>query len=153
MTPLPGRGGAPVRRSAGAVALLVLGALAADRLPLGLASRVTYPRLGVSLTLPGPADPVEVARLHAAPLEASIRGLGQVRRLSGEVTTTGVELDVRLEPGTDPERKAARLAADLERLRRDLPEGSRLGVNGAAGAARPRGGGAGRRGASRTSTS
>lgn len=128
MTPVSRRGGARIRRGAGAVALLVLGALAADRLPLGLASRVTYPRLGVSLTLPGTADPVEVARLHAAPLEASIRGLGQVRRLSGEVTSTGVELDVRLEPGTDPERKAARLAADLERLRRDLPEGSRLGV-------------------------
>ena len=64
--------------------------------------------------------------------KSAVRSLGRVRGMAGEVRTDGAELTVRFAPGTDPERKAARLDSELARLRARLPEGSGLWVDSAA---------------------
>jgi ABC-2 type transport system ATP-binding protein len=113
-------------------ALLVLGAAAFARLPLDYLPRQSFPEITVSLRLPEARDPEEVARDHVEAIESAIRSLGRVRGTDGEVRPDGAEIRVRLAPGTDPGRKAARLEAELDRLRRRLPEGARLRVEPAA---------------------
>ena len=113
-------------------ALLVLGAAAFARLPLDYLPRQSFPELTVSLALPEARDPEEVTRDHVEEIESAIRSLGRVRGTDGEVRPDGAVLRVRFTPGTDPGRKAARLEADLDGLRRRLPAGSRLRVEPAA---------------------
>jgi ABC-2 type transport system ATP-binding protein len=121
-----------VRSLLATVALLVLGAAAFTRLPLDYLPRQSFPELTVSLRLPDARDPEEVARGQVEEIESAIRSLGRVRGTDGEVRPDGAELRVRFSPGTDPGRKAARLESELDRLRRRLPEGSRLRVEPAA---------------------
>jgi ABC-2 type transport system ATP-binding protein len=113
------------------LALLVLGGVALARLPLDYLPRQSFPELTVGLQLGEERDPGEVARDWVEPIESAVRSLGQVRGMAGEVRTDGAELTVRFDPGTDPERKAARLDSELVRLRSQLTaasEGSSLWV-------------------------
>ena len=117
------------------LALLVLGGVALSRLPLDYLPRQSFPELTVGLQLGDERDPGEVARDWVEPIESAVRSLGQVRGMAGEVRTDGAELTVRFDPGTDPERKAARLDSELVRLRAQLTaasEGSSLWVEPAA---------------------
>src|SRR6185436_4412776 len=109
-------------------ALLVLGAAAFARLPMDYLPRQSFPELTVSLWLPDAKDPAEVGRDQVEEIESAVRSLGRVRGTDGEVRPDGAELRVRFAPGTDPGRKAARLEAELEGLRRQLPAGARLRV-------------------------
>ncbi|MEA2601235.1 MAG: type transport system ATP-binding protein [Acidobacteriota bacterium] len=113
-------------------ALLVLGGVALARLPLDYLPRQSFPELTVGLDLGEDRDPGEVAREWIEPIESAIRSLGRVRGMAGEVRTDGATLTVRFAPGTDPERKAARLDSELARLRTRLPEGASLWVDPAA---------------------
>jgi len=117
-----------VRLLLATVALLVLGVAALVRLPLDYLPRQSFPELTVSLRLPDARDPAEVARDQVEAIESAIRSLGRVRGTDGEVRPEGAELRVRFAPGTDPGRKAARLEAELEDLRRRLPPGAALRV-------------------------
>ncbi|HEY0554867.1 MAG TPA: efflux RND transporter permease subunit, partial [Thermoanaerobaculia bacterium] len=119
----------PVARLILTLALLVLGGFALSRLPLDYLPRQSFPELTVGLKLSAESDPGEVARDWIEPIESAVRSLGRVRGVAGEVRTDGAELTVRLAPGTDPERKAARLDSELARLRARLPEGSSLWVD------------------------
>ncbi|HSS76683.1 MAG TPA: efflux RND transporter permease subunit [Thermoanaerobaculia bacterium] len=113
------------------LALLVLGGVALARLPLDYLPRQSFPELTVGLQLGEERDPGEVARDWVEPIESAVRSLGEVRGMAGEVRTDGAELTVRFAPGTDPERKAARLDSELVRLRSQLTaasEGSSLWV-------------------------
>jgi ABC-2 type transport system ATP-binding protein len=117
------------------LALLVLGGVALARLPLDYLPRQSFPELTVGLHLGEELDPGEVARDWVEPIESAVRSLGEVRGMAGEVRTDGAELTVRFAPGTDPERKAARLDSELVRLRSSLTaasEGSSLWVEPAA---------------------
>ncbi len=116
-------------------ALLVLGAVALSRLPLDYLPQQSFPELTVGFRLGEERDPGEVARDWVEPIESAVRSLGEVRGLAGEVRTDGADLTVRFAPGTDPERKAARLDSELVRLRSQLAaasEGSSLWVDPAA---------------------
>jgi ABC-2 type transport system ATP-binding protein len=124
--------GRPVDRSiarlVATLGLLVLGATALARLPLEYLPRQSFPELNVGLTLRDSWEPAQVARDWIEPIESAIRSLGRVKATGGEVRADGAELTVRFEPGTDPDRKAARLESELARLRPRLPEGSALWV-------------------------
>jgi len=113
-------------------ALLVLGVAAFARLPLDYLPRQSFPELTVSLRLTDARDPAEVTRDQVEEIESAVRSLGRVRGTDGEVRPDGAEMRVRFAPGTDPGRKAARLEAELDGLRRRLPEGARLRVEPAA---------------------
>ncbi len=119
----------PVARLILTLALLVLGGFALARLPLDYLPRHSFPELTVGLKLGAESEPGEVGREWIEPIESAVRSLGQVRVVAGEVRTDGAELTVRFAPGTDPERKAARLDSELARLRGRLPEGSSLWVD------------------------
>src|SRR6185295_6001845 len=112
--------------------LLLLGGVAAARLPLDYLPRQSFPELTVGLTLPEAREPAAVTRDWVEEIEAAIRSLGRVRGTAGEVRSDGAELRVRFAPGTDPESKAARLGSELTGLRRRLPRGARLTVDPAA---------------------
>jgi ABC-2 type transport system ATP-binding protein len=119
----------PLARLVVTLALLVLGGFALARLPLEFLPRQSFPELTVGFTLAEDRDPGEVAHTWVEPIESAARSLGRVRGMGGEVRTNGAELTVRFEPGTDPERKAARLDSELARLRAGLPAGAALWVN------------------------
>jgi ABC-2 type transport system ATP-binding protein len=121
--------GHPVARRIATLALLVLGGVAFSRLPLDYYPRRSFPELAVSLTLATESDPAEVTREWVGPVESAARSLGDVRGMAGEVRSDGADLTVRFAPGTDPERKAARLDSELARLRALLPAGSGLRVD------------------------
>ena len=123
--------GRPIARLIATFALLVLGGVALARLPLDYYPRRSFPELTVGLAFTEDRDPGELTREWVEPVESAIRSLGQVRGVAGEVRTDGAELTVRFTPGTDPERKAARLDSELTRLRARLPEGAALWVEAA----------------------
>ncbi|HVG09269.1 MAG TPA: efflux RND transporter permease subunit, partial [Thermoanaerobaculia bacterium] len=100
--------------------LLVLGAVALMRLPLDYLPRQSFPELAVILNLSDATDPGAVTREWVEEIEGAIRSLGRVEEVGGEVRTDGARLTVRFAPGTDPERKAARLESELADLRRRL---------------------------------
>jgi ABC-2 type transport system ATP-binding protein len=118
----------PLARLIATLALLVLGGIALARLPLDYFSRAGFPELRVGVALGEDRDPAEVSREWVEPVESAVRSLGGVRGAAGEVRTDGAELTVRFAPGTDAERKAARLDSELARLRAGLPEGAALWV-------------------------
>jgi ABC-2 type transport system ATP-binding protein len=122
----------PIARLIATLALLLLGGVALVRLPLDYLPRRSFPELTVGLSLGADRDPAEVTREWVEPVESAVRSLGRVRGVAGEVSTDGAELTVRFDPGTDPERKAARLDSELARLRPGLPEGASLWVDTAA---------------------
>jgi ABC-type multidrug transport system ATPase subunit len=109
--------------------LLLLGAVAFERLPLDYLPKRSFPELTVALTLPEAREPAAVARDWVEEIETAIRSLGRVRGTAGEVRSDGAELRVRFAPGTDPESKAARLGSELTSLRRRLPRGAVLSVD------------------------
>ena len=109
--------------------LLLLGAVAFERLPLDYLPKRSFPELTVALTLPEAREPAVVARDWVEEIEAAIRSLGRVRGTAGEVRSDGAELRVRFAPATDPESKAARLGSELTALRRRLPRGAVLSVD------------------------
>ncbi len=120
--------GRPLARAVVAAAILLLGGLAAWRLPLSFLPETRFPELSVSLRLPDSSDPLEVSRQWIVPLESAIRSLGDVRGIAGQVSASGGFLRVRFAAGTDPERKASRLESELTSLRRQLPRGAVLQV-------------------------
>ncbi len=124
--------GRPLARLIATLALLVLGAFALARLPLDYLPQHSFPELTVGLALGDDRDPGEVTREWVEPIESAVRSLGRVRGVAGEVRTDGAKLTVRFAPGTDPERKAARLDSELARLRARLPEGASLWIDSAA---------------------
>ena len=109
--------------------LILLGAVAFERLPLDYLPKRSFPELTVALTLPEAREPAAVARNWVEEIEAAIRSLGRVRGTAGEVRSDGAELRVRFAPGTDSESKAARLGSELTALRRRLPRGAILSVD------------------------
>ena len=115
-------------RTLACLAVILLGLVAAAQLRLAYQPTWGLPELQVQLSLPETLEIREVARRYVVPLEAAVRAAGDVRAMGGEVDARGVSLRVRYRPGTDGERKAARLESELGTLRRLLPEDSVLDV-------------------------
>ena len=122
-------GSRSVSRAVVALSTMILGVLAWGQLDLTYLPTWTFPELHVELGLPDTGEVEDITRRYVVALESSIRTLGQVRGHSGEVSPRGARLTVRFEPGTDPERKAARLESELQSLRRTLPRGASVTVN------------------------
>jgi ABC-type multidrug transport system ATPase subunit len=122
----------PISRLVATAGLLLLGGAALARLPLDYLPRQSFPELTVALTLPEAREPAAVSRDWVEEIEGAVRSLGRVRGTTGEVRSEGADLRVRFTPGTDPERKAARLESELAGLRRRLPAGAHLAIDPAA---------------------
>ncbi|MEM8930562.1 MAG: efflux RND transporter permease subunit [Acidobacteriota bacterium] len=118
----------PVARTVLALGLLLLGTASALQVPIDYLPVWTFPELDVALHLPETDDVDALTRGWVVPLESAIRAIGGVRDMAGEVHGRGAELKVRLAPGSDAERKAARLESELQSLRSRLPGGAGLRV-------------------------
>ncbi|MEM1204662.1 MAG: ATP-binding cassette domain-containing protein [Acidobacteriota bacterium] len=130
-SPIAGSGarrspGRPLARGIVALVVLVLGGLAALRMPMSYLPTWTFPELQVTLTLPQTEEVDQLTLRYVQPLESAIRAVGGIRGVAGEVGPWGAAFRVRLGPGVDPERKAARLESELSRLRSGLPLGAVL---------------------------
>jgi ABC-2 type transport system ATP-binding protein len=110
----------PLARLVLTLGLLVLGAVALARLPMEYLPRQSFPELTVTVELDDASDPAAVTREWIEEIEGAIRSLGRVEEVGGEVRSDGAALTVRFVPGTDPERKAARLESELADLRQRL---------------------------------
>ncbi|HEX3525736.1 MAG TPA: efflux RND transporter permease subunit, partial [Thermoanaerobaculia bacterium] len=119
----------PISRLIATAGLLLLGGVALTKLPLDYLPRQSFPELTVALTLPESREPATISRDWVEEIEGAIRSLGRVSGTKGEVRSDGAELTVRFAPGTDPERKAARLESELAGLRRRLPRGAHLTID------------------------
>ena len=120
--------GRPIARLVVCLAILILGTVSALRLEIAYLPNWSFPEIGVQLRLPQESEVDELTRIYVQPLEAAIRAVGSVTSTAGTVDTSGARFTVRFRPGTDPERKAARLESELAALRRQLPPRSRLDV-------------------------
>jgi ABC-2 type transport system ATP-binding protein len=111
----------PLARLVLTLGLIVLGGVALARLPMEYLPHQSFPELTVTLALKDASDPATVTREWLEEVEGAVRSLGRVEEVGGEVRSNGAALTVRFAPGTDPERKAARLESELADLRRRLP--------------------------------
>ncbi len=121
------RPGRPLSRLLVALAVLLLGAAAAPRLPLSFEPATLFPELAISLGLPGASGDGERTRLLAE-LGSAVARSGEVALQSGEVGPASIELTVRYRPGAATGDKAILLESLLGDLRRRLPEGAFLQV-------------------------
>ncbi len=118
----------PIGRSVSVAAVLILGVVAAARLPIAFLPAWSLPEVRVDFALPEASELEGLTRRWILPLESSIRAAGDVRGLAGEVNASGGNFQVRFRAGIDAERKVARLESELAGLRRRLPPGARLDV-------------------------
>ncbi len=108
----------PIARLVLVAGVLLLGTVAALRLPTAYPPSWSLPELTVNLWLGESTELADLTRTWILPLESSIRAVGDVSSMAGEVDSRGGFFRVRFRAGTDPERKAARLESELARLRR-----------------------------------
>lgn len=118
----------PLGRFILCLGVLLLGCMAALRLPLSYLPSWSFPELRVSLSLPQATELGDMTRTWIEPLEAAVRATGGVRSTAGEIDTRGGAFRIRFAAGTDVESKAARLESEIGALRRRLPRGASLRV-------------------------
>ena len=118
----------PIARLVLVAGVLLLGGVSAGSLSIAFLPAWSLPELSVDLRLPEGSELDDFTRRWILPLESSIRAVGGVRGMAGEVNASGGNFRVRFRAGTDAERKAARLESELAGLRRRLPVGARLSV-------------------------
>ncbi len=118
----------PLGRLVVALGILLLGAVAGSRLSLSFLPEWSLPELRVELRLPTSTELDDLTRKWIVPLETSIRAVGGVCGMAGEVHAAGGSFRIRFEAGAEAERKAARLESELAGLRRQLPRGARLDI-------------------------
>ena len=119
-----------MRRLVPAAAVILLAIATARSIQLHYAPALSLPELTVQLTMPAAAatDPIETTTRWIVPVESSIRSLGDVLAMRGEIATDTATITVRFRRGIDPELKVARLASELAGLRARLPRDARLAV-------------------------
>src|SRR5687767_6247205 len=119
-----------MRRLVPAAAVILLAVATAKSIQLHYAPALSLPELTVQLTMPAAAatDPIETTTRWIVPVESSIRSLGDVLAMRGDIATDTATITVRFRRGVDPELKVARLASELAGLRARLPRDARLAV-------------------------
>ncbi|MDA8021061.1 MAG: ATP-binding cassette domain-containing protein [Thermoanaerobaculia bacterium] len=116
-------------RALAALAILVLGALAASHVEVTYLPERTFPEVRVSLQLNEAHDVGELTRRWLQPLESAIRAAGAVTSTAGEVGPRGATMRVRFDPAVDARSKAARLDSELASLGRELVDHGSIRVD------------------------
>jgi len=121
----------PVRRPVATamffLAILLLGLVGWQRMPVELFPQTEGNQLNVRFNRPG-SEPEVVEREILLPLEAKVAELSRVMETSGEIRGSGGSFVVKFEPGVDidvRELELSRLAADLQR---EQPQGTFINV-------------------------
>lgn len=108
---------------AGAVMIVLAGAMSFTRLPLATKTVVELPQLTVSVQWPGTAS--EVVEMYlTSPIEEAVQGVRGVRRTSSESgDRNGAQIRVFLDPKVDVQMVRLGILERLELLRQDFPRG------------------------------
>ena len=108
---------------ASAAALMLAGGVAFTRLPLATRPTVELARLTVVADWPGASAELVEAYI-AAPLEAAVQAVRDVRRVDSESSEGQASLTVMLDEGADVQLARLSVLERLELVRRDLPDGA-----------------------------
>jgi HAE1 family hydrophobic/amphiphilic exporter-1 len=110
----------PVTSSMVLVCVVVLGALAAPKLPLAFLPDVDFPGLEISIPYPN-SLPAQVEEEITRPAEEALATMSRVRRITSQSSATGATINVQFAWGEDlgPLRVEAR--EKLDRIRDQLP--------------------------------
>ena len=103
------------------VAILVLGGLSLQRLPLEFLPAISSSNVSVRVSFPS-AAPEEVARRIVRPLEDSLGTLQNLDRLSSRASADAAEIDVTFVDGTDMDLAAVEVRDRVDRVRHLLPD-------------------------------
>jgi HAE1 family hydrophobic/amphiphilic exporter-1 len=116
----------PIDRPVGTLMLLlslmVLGAVAAFRLPLDFMPLIQEPEIDVEVPFQG-AHPLEALREVIEPLEGEIATIPDVRTIQGNAESGQARLEVRFDWGADVNIKKMEVREAVERARDQLPDG------------------------------
>jgi len=110
----------PVTASMILLCMVVLGAIAAPRLPLAFLPEVDFPALEISIPYPN-SLPAQVEEEITRPAEEALATMSRVRRIQSQSTSSGAQINVQFDWGEDigPLRVDAR--EKLDRIRDRLP--------------------------------
>ncbi|WP_343589531.1 efflux RND transporter permease subunit [Paracidovorax wautersii] len=112
----------PVATALLALALVLLGLLAWQQLPVAPLPAVDYPVIQVNARLPG-ASPESMAATVAAPLERALGAIAGVQAITSASSQGATEVQLEFELGRDLEAAARDVQAALNAVRGQLPAG------------------------------
>jgi HAE1 family hydrophobic/amphiphilic exporter-1 len=125
----------PVTVGMAIIAMFLLGVIATFNLPLAFLPSESISRISIRAEI-ARTSPEVVEREVIRPLEESIAGIRDLRRMRISSGSWGVRVRLEFEPGTDVDARKLELRERLDRARADLPDFvQRLEVSSSAGPA------------------
>ena len=107
------------------VMLFALGLANVQAIPKSEDPIVKFAGVGVFVVLPG-ADPEQMERVVAIPIETALNGLEYVDTISSNSSAGVASISVQFEYGVDPEKKYDEVVRELNVIRPTLPSGITL---------------------------
>lgn len=104
-----------------AITMVVLGIFFAFRLPIDLLPPITYPRIGVTVNIPGASPEVALEEV-TKPLEQALNATEGLEQLFSETSEGRVRLNLYFRPEDDIDKALADATAIFNRSRDSLPD-------------------------------
>jgi HAE1 family hydrophobic/amphiphilic exporter-1 len=102
------------------VSLMVIGAIAAVRLPLEFFPAVDAPFVFVNIPYPG-STPAEIERTITRPIEEALSTLPGIRQMNSSSRPDNAQIFMQFEWGDDVAIKASEVRSKIDAIRGDLP--------------------------------
>ena len=104
-----------------ALTMIVLGVFFIFRLPVDLLPPITYPRIGVTVNIPGASPQVALEEV-TKPLEQALNATEGLEQIFSETREGRVRLNLYFQPGGDVEKALSDATAIFNRNRDSLPD-------------------------------
>lgn len=112
----------PVTTAMLLVSILVIGGIAAFRLPLAYLPKVDFPFIGVEVPYPN-ANPQQIEREITKPVEEMLATLPGVNRLSSNSNADGAQFFVEFDWGNELDVVRMLVSEKMDQVKPELPEG------------------------------
>jgi hydrophobic/amphiphilic exporter-1 (mainly G- bacteria), HAE1 family len=112
----------PVTAGMALISVLVLGAIAVQRLPQAYLPEIDAPYIGVRIDYPN-SNPTQVEKEIVKPVEEVLATLPAVKKLSSRSSADGAELDLEFDWGQDLDVVRMQVSEKMEQIEPELPEG------------------------------
>jgi len=112
----------PVTVGMALISVLVLGAIAVQRLPQAYLPEVDAPFIGVRIAYPN-SNPTQVEKEIAKPVEEVLSTLPAVKKLSSRSDADGAEFDLEFDWGQELDVVRMQVSEKMEQIEPELPEG------------------------------
>src|SRR5712692_3177082 len=104
------------------VALVLMGGISYQNLPVQELPNVTFPFVSVSINYPG-ASPEDMEQLVTQPVENAVSGVSGIQQLNGVAGPGSSRVSMQFVSGTDVTAAANDVAQVVNRVQRQLPAG------------------------------